>query len=350
MNLKAAEIDRFLSAPPAGVRAAVIFGRDRGGVRERADRLASVIAARPDDPFDVDLLTEEEIEADPARLQDALCAFSLFGGRRLVRVRLTAPRADVDRAVLEAFKAHESGALNPDAFLLIEAGDLSKGSGLRGAAERAKSAALVPVYEEDQRSLQTLVKDALAAEGLSIAPDALAALGRRFPKERAVVRSEIERLILFLGPGSGMRGTLAELADFFGVEPEASLRNAAADAFAGRMLECQSGLRRARAEGEGGVAALRALSSHLARLRRARALIDAGRSEEEVSRELSVFWKEKDDFFAQTRAWPAKELIALSTELLAAEESAKSAGAPDDLIAERLALQIAARGRRRRGS
>src|SRR4051794_3481079 len=56
------DIERFLKGPPGDVRAALIYGRDRGVVRERADALAKVIAKIPDDPFDVALLTDSDID------------------------------------------------------------------------------------------------------------------------------------------------------------------------------------------------------------------------------------------------------------------------------------------------
>ena len=67
---KRADADRFLARPPANVRAAVIWGRDRGGVRERADGLARKVCDNPDDPFDAALLTEADVDADGARLAD----------------------------------------------------------------------------------------------------------------------------------------------------------------------------------------------------------------------------------------------------------------------------------------
>src|SRR5260370_40512744 len=84
------------------------------------------------------------------------------------------------------------------------------------------------------------------------------------PKERGVARQEIERLALYLGPGSGAVATPADLEPFLGVEPEASLFDAAADAFGGRVGEAQAGLRRAAQEGESGPAAVRALGLALA--------------------------------------------------------------------------------------
>ncbi|MBN4747372.1 DNA polymerase III subunit delta, partial [Pandoraea nosoerga] len=130
-----------LSNPPADVRAALIYGRDRAVVRERADGLAGKVAVRPDDPFDVALLTETDIDGDPARLEDELAALSMMGGRRLVRLKLTGDKASADRKAAEALKAHAEGKLNPDAFFLIEGGALGRDSALRKAAEGAKAGA-----------------------------------------------------------------------------------------------------------------------------------------------------------------------------------------------------------------
>ncbi|MGC1304399.1 MAG: DNA polymerase III subunit delta, partial [Caulobacteraceae bacterium] len=110
---KRADADRFLSNPTPGVRAAVIWGRDRGGVRERANLLATKVCDRPDDPFDAALLTESDVDSDGARLADELSAISMLGGRRMVRLRLTGEKPAVDRAAAEALTAHADGLFNP---------------------------------------------------------------------------------------------------------------------------------------------------------------------------------------------------------------------------------------------
>jgi DNA polymerase-3 subunit delta len=86
---KRPDIERFLAAPGAGVRAAIVHGRDGGVVRERADALAKVSTARPDDPFDTALLVEADLASDEARLEGELAAISMMGGRRLIRLRLS---------------------------------------------------------------------------------------------------------------------------------------------------------------------------------------------------------------------------------------------------------------------
>jgi len=343
---KRPEIDRFLATPPAEVRAALIFGRDRSGVRERADRLAARVAVRPDDPFDVALLAEADIDRDPARLEDELSALSMMGGRRLVRLRLTDGKSGPERAAGEALKAHAEGGFNPEAFFLVEAGALEKGSSLRKAAESAKSAAAIVVYEDETADVARLVREALAAEGVSLTPEALELFAARLPKERGVARQEIERLILFLGPGSGANAGPADLVDHLGVEPEASLAEAALDAFGGRAAQAQASLRRSRAEGEGGPAAVRAIGQHLGRLRRGLVLTGNGASAAEAAKSMRIFWKTEREFIRQIRAWRLADLDALQPEVFEADRACKTTGSPDGLIAERLALTIAARARR----
>ena len=344
---KKAEVERFLGHPPPEVRICLIHGRDRGGVRERADGLAARIVPRPDDPFDVALLTETDLDNDPAKLMDELAAMSLMGGRRLVRLKLTGERVGPDKQAAEALKAHAEGTLNPDAFFLIEAGALDRTSALRKAAESSKQAVAIPVYEDEIGDVSRYVREALSADKVGLTSEALDMFVARLPKERGVMRQEIERLVLYHGPGSGKTANPSDLTDHLGVEPEASLFDAASDAFGGKVKEAQSALRRARAEGEGGPAAVRALSQHLMRLRRAMTLMSTGMGPQEAAKAVGVFWKQEREFLRQARAWKLSDLDMLQPELLDADRACKSTGSPDGLIAERMALSIAARARRR---
>jgi len=340
------DAEQFLAAPRAGVRAALIFGRDLGVVRERAQGLAEKVAARPDDPFDVALVSDGDLDEDPGRLVDELMAYSLMGGRRLVRLRLGSEKVGPDRLAAAALERHAACEFNPDAFFLIEAGNLDRNSALRRAAEKQAAAVAIPCYEDEIGDLARLAREGLAKDRLSLTADALDLFVRRLPHERGVARREIERLALYLGPGSGAVGTPDDLADFLGVEPEASLSDAAQDAFGGRLTAAQTGLRRAAQEGEGGPAAVRAMSQHLARLRRTATLRAAGAELAEAAKASGVFWKNEREFLRQARAWDLKPIAEIQPELLAADRACKTTGSPDHLIAERLALTIAAKARR----
>jgi len=340
------DAEQFLAAPRAGVRAALIFGRDLGVVRERAQGLAQKVAERPDDPFDVALVSDGDLDDDPARLVDELMAYSLMGGRRLVRLRLSSERAGPDRAAADALERHAAGEFNPDAFFLIEAGALGRDSALRKAAERAEGAAVIPCYEDEPGDVARLVREALAQDKVGLNAEALELFVARLPKERGVARQEIERLTMYLGPGSGVVATPADLTPFLGVEPDASLAEAAQDAFGGKLAAAHAGLRRAAAEGEGGPAAVRAMGLHLGRLRRTLTLAKAGAGLAEAAKASGVFWRNEREFLRQARAWSLDQLDVLQPEVLNADRACKQTGSPDGLIAERLALTIAGRARR----
>ncbi len=341
---KRPEVERFLKGPEPQFRAALIYGRDRGGVRERADKLAKVVTANPDDPFDSAMLTDDELES--GRLEGELSAISMMGGRRLVRVRFSSEKSGPDKLAAEALQAHADGKLNPDAFFLIEAGALGRDSAMRKVAEKAAACATIPCYEDEPGDVARLVREHLSADKVSLDTQALELFVSRLPRERGVARQEMERLSLWLGPGSGRTANAADLEDFLGVEPEASLSDAASDAFGGKLAAAQAGLRRAAAEGEGGPAAVRAMGMHLARLRRILTLAGNGASLPEAAKASGVFWKNEREILRQCRSWTLEHLLALHPEVLAADMACKTAGAPDQLLAERLALTIAGRARR----
>jgi DNA polymerase-3 subunit delta len=342
---KRPDIERFLKEPGRDVRAALLYGRDRGVVRERAEQLARKIAANPDDPFDVAMLTDGDLD-EGGKLEGELSALSMMGGRRLVRLRLGGDKAGPEKAAAEALTGHADGQFNTEAFFLIEAGELRKDSALRKVAEKAAACAAIPCYEDEAGDIARMVRETLARDKVGLDSQALDLFVARMPKERGVARQEIERLALFLGPNSGVTATAADLEQFLGVEPEASLSDAAADAFGGRPGPAQAGLRRAAAEGEAGVAAVRAMGMYLAKLRRTLTLAQSGAGLAEAAKSSGVFWKQEREFLRQARAWTLPHLDVIQPEVLNADRACKQAASPDALIAERLAMTIAGRARR----
>jgi len=340
------DIDRFLAGPGKAIRAAVIHGRDLGVVRERGQSLLLAVADRPDDPFDVALLTEADITSDPGRLEGELMAYSMMGGRRVVRLRLGADKGAADRLAAEALAAHLDGRFNPGAFFLIEAGALGRDSALRRAAEAAQACGAIACYEDEPGDLARFTREALAADHLALTSEALERFVTRLPRERGVARREIERLILFLGPGRQGAAGLADLQGFFGVEPDASLSDAAIDAFGGRPGAAHAGLRRAAQDGESGVSAVRALGVHLGRLRRIAVLQRGCAGVQAAVKASGVFWKSEREVGRQAQAWSLGDLDRIQAALLAADRACKQSGSPDQLLAERLAITIADRARR----
>jgi len=343
---KRPDVDRFLKAPDAGVRAAVIHGKDRSGVTERALTLCRTITPDLNDPFNVTLLTEADIDGDAVRLEEALTALSMIGGRRLVRIRLSDGKAGVDKAVAAALTAHAEGAYNPDAMLVIEAGALGRESALRKAAEKAQGAVAIACYEDEVGDVARMTREALGVDKVGLSSDALDRFVARLPRERGLMRQEIERLILYIGPGSGRTIDVEELDAHLGVEPDASLSDAALQAFGGRPGPAQAGLRRALAEGESAVMAVRMASLHLGKRRRINVLQANGAGAKEAAKAAGVFWKQEAEMLRQSRAWRLELLDEVQDSINTADVMTKTTGMPEALIAERLLLEIAARAKR----
>lgn len=343
---KRPDVDRFLKAPDAAVRAAVIHGKDRSGVTERALTLCRTITPDLNDPFNVTLLTEADIDGDAVRLEEALTALSMIGGRRLVRIRLSDGKAGVDKAVAAALTAHAEGAYNPDAMLVIEAGALGRESALRKAAEKAQGAVAIACYEDEVGDVARMTREALGVDKVGLSSDALDRFVARLPRERGLMRQEIERLILYIGPGSGRTIDVEELDAHLGVEPDASLSDAALQAFGGRPGPAQAGLRRALAEGESAVMAVRMASLHLGKLSRINVLQANGAGAKEAAKAAGVFWKQEAEMLRQSRAWRLELLDEVQDGINTADVMTKTTGMPEALIAERLLLEIAARAKR----
>ncbi len=137
-------------------------------MQERAEKILKSVTPDLTDPFNVADLSEATLLADPARLADEAAAISMMGGRRVVRVR------GAGNNLAELFEGFLEGAERAgDALVVVEAGDLSKGTGLRKLFEEDDDAAAIACYADNARSLEDVVREGLRAEGLAIAPEAL---------------------------------------------------------------------------------------------------------------------------------------------------------------------------------
>ncbi|MGO7425731.1 DNA polymerase III subunit delta, partial [Rhizobium ruizarguesonis] len=83
------------------------------------------------------------------------------------------------------------------AYLIVEAGDLKKGSLLRKTAEAARSVMTIPSYADDSRALNALIDTELSAEKLGITPAARQALIALIGGDRIASRNEVRKLALY---------------------------------------------------------------------------------------------------------------------------------------------------------
>jgi DNA polymerase III subunit delta len=191
-EIKSHEFERFLEKGAELYRFHVIYGPDRGLVSERAGQLAKRSGVALDDPFALLKLDASDLQGDPGRLLDEVNALGLFGGDKLVWLR----GVNNEKPVLDAVQAI-LGQGPPANMLIIEAGDLKKGSGLRKIVEPSKHVAVIPCYADDARALNTLIDTELSAEGLAITPEARRHLVDQLGGDRVASRNEIRKLALY---------------------------------------------------------------------------------------------------------------------------------------------------------
>src|SRR4051812_10053378 len=188
--LKAAEVDSFVTRPSAERPIVLLCGPDAGLVHERAEKLINASVDDPRDPFALVRIEGDALASEPSRLVEEAHTVPLFGGRRAVWVK-AGSRNFV--AAVEAVVAQPP----TDCRIVIEAGDLKRNAPLRAVCEKAKCAAAIPCYIDNERDLIRLVDDEMRAARLSIAPDARAALVSLIGGDRQASRSEIRKLALY---------------------------------------------------------------------------------------------------------------------------------------------------------
>jgi DNA polymerase III subunit delta len=335
MIVKSHEADKYVASPPKGLTLALVYGPDAGLVQERAEKLLKSVAPDLTDAFNVSDLSESTLLADPARLADEAAAISMMGGRRVVRVR----GAGNDLAdLLESFAEDPKG----DALVVIEAGDLAKTSALRKIFDGHKTAAAVQCYPDSVRDLGDVVRDALRAEGLSIAPDALEDAVSRLGSDRGVTRREIEKLLLYMHGKKQV--ALEDVRAVMGDEAEARSESACDAAAGGDLVKLDRELERLWVSDVAPAQVLRSAMGHFQRLVQARESANRGEAIDTVMKRLRppVHFSRSQAFKNQAQRWNTDKLGEALDMLLDAEAMTRTTSVPAEAVTGRVLMNIAA--------
>jgi DNA polymerase-3 subunit delta len=335
MIVAARDADRFVAQPPKGLRVALVFGPDAGLVQERAEKLLKTVTPDLTDAFNVADLSESVLLSDPARLADEAAAISMMGGRRVVRVR------GASNDLAELFEQFLDDPLG-DALVVVEAGDLSKGTGLRKLFEGDDKAAAIACYADNARNLEDVVRDALRAEGLSIAPDALADAVSRLGSDRGVTRRELEKLALY---AKGQKSvSLDDVRAVMGDEAEARTEEATDAAGNGDFAKLDLALERLWTADMSPVAVVRGAMGHFQRLLLVAESTARGEQLDTALKRLRppLHFLRADSFKAQVRRWNQDRIGDALDMLLEAETLTKTTAVPAEAVVGRTLMNIAA--------
>jgi DNA polymerase-3 subunit delta len=270
--LKAHEVERFLKRPDLEAGIILVYGPDTGLVRETAQRLVRHYAGADSDGMGLTTLDGGELDGDPGRLLVEARTSSLFGEKRVVRVRNAGKALTVPLSALAEDPA--------DAIVVLEAGNLAPRDALRALAEGARTARALPCYADSDETILKLINESFAKAGIRAAPEVAATLRDQLGNDREVTRREIEKLVLYADQSKVLeRDDVLTLC----ADNAALVLDEVADAIGtGHAERLDAALGRALAAAVNPQQLLASVVLHFAQLRRWRAIVDGGTSPRDV--------------------------------------------------------------------
>ena len=330
MKLEPRRVEAFLK-DPGPTRAVLLYGDDVGQIAERALQLVACVAGSAGDPFRVVELGRESRD----QLAAEAASLSLTGGRRVVRVR------DATDAWVGEVEATLAGA--GTALVVLEGAGLPSRSRLRALLERAPDGAAIGCHAVAGAQLGRDIRGTLQQHGIACDAATVEWLQAHLGADLAATRAELEKLVLFIGPGG--TADLAAVAACVGDLAGMSLDDALFAATAGEVAQADRALAVALAEGATPVGVLRAALLHVQRLHRARLLVDAGTSATEAAKAMRppLFFRREPAFMVALRLWPEARLVAAAAGLWRDENACKRTAAPAEAVCRHAVLGLALR-------
>ncbi|UYN98759.1 MAG: DNA polymerase III subunit delta [Devosia sp.] len=329
--LKAHEVARFLNRPDLDEGIFLAYGPDGGLVRETAQRLIRHFGAG-DAAADVTIFDGPELAADPSLLVLEARSVSLFGGKRIIRVR-NATKALV--MPLTELRDDPGGAV-----IVLEADNLPPRDALRALVEAAKLGRALPCYPDTDETLASLMRDSFNQAGIRIDGDVIPTLRDILGNDREVTRREIEKLSLYAAASKELtrEDVLLLCADNGALAIDAILDATGS----GQAERLELALNRALSANVNPQQLLAMLNTHFANLRRWRVEVDAGKGARAVldGQRPKPHFSRIGALEQQLRLWSDAALAVATERLLQAVSDSRRKPALAETVLRRTTLAL----------
>ncbi len=307
------------------VRAVLIYGPDAGQVDEFCDNAISKLGIDKDNLFALD---SDELREKQDALFAESCTPSMFGGRKMV---IISNAGDASARTIEELISHPGLC----ATVIVTAGDLRAGGGLRSLFESDEKLAALACYTDDARTLTTLIRNELSAAGIGrIHPDAMAYMTAHMGGDRGITRGFLTKLALYVDEKKTI-----DLEDVEKCLPD----SAAADMddflyslTAGHVAQTMTALDRLLYDNAEPNMLVRMLDGHFKKLMTA--VVDG-----QLPR---LFWKVAEKFNNAVKMWPVSEITAVLVRLNELEKQLRTTGMPAEVLLRDFALKLSVRAAR----
>ena len=308
------------------IRAVLIYGPDAGQVDEYCDLAIEKLQIEKDNLFALD--SDELREKQDALFAEA-CTPSMFGGNKLV---LISNAGDACAKSVAELISH-SGLC---ATVIVAAGDLRAGGGLRALFEGADDMAAFACYTDDARTLATLIRNELSASaGIhQITPDAMDYMTSHLGSDRGITRGFLAKIALYVDDKR-----IVELSDVEKCLPDtgaADMDDFLYSLTAGHIQQTMTALDRLLYDNKESNMLVRMLDSHFKKLQNA-----------VVNGQLPrLFWKVEDKFKQAMKIWSESEITTVLIRLNELERQLRTTGMPSEILLRDFALKLSLRAAR----
>lgn len=329
MKISPSQIESYINRiAQEKIAGCLLFGPEAALVNYRFNLIAKKITPNLADPFLVTNISKEKLTEDKAILGDEFFSYSMLGGRKLILIR------DSDVAAGAALKMLFSDAYyakKSDNFILIQGGDLDKSSALRKICEENPHFAAIACYEDNDSVIKKFIVDELAKNKVKFNVDVTNFLFEKFGKNRQIILSELEKILIFLGDEKNLNVDLIEKLTASEAEISA---NEFVDNFVTQKFDLASlSAEKLFREGFEAVTLLRFLSNYLQKIYQARVEIDInGASFDEAIQNQRLFFKAEAVFRVALKKLSKDFLIKNLANLQILEIKMKNGLMPPKLI------------------
>jgi DNA polymerase-3 subunit delta len=332
--IKPQQTATFLKTPPGELTAALFHGSDPGLVSERSAALAKVLAGRENPPGEILKIDDSELDEDAGLLETELQTRPMFSGRRIVR-------AIAGRRISAQLLKPLIASAPLEGLLIVEAGNLKPDDALRALFEGHATCYAVPCYPDTAADIDNLIAEVLTSFKLSIDGDARDLLQSRLGADRALSRSEVEKLALYCLGRSQI--TFEDVDMLVGDAAGLAIERIAEAVADGRTKSAVSDFGRALASGEDAQMIIGVLQRYFQKLHRVRSDVDSGQRLDDALKYLRppLFFKQRDIFARQVRSWTRGQLDQALRRISEAAKAARLSSDLEDVVAERLILALA---------
>lgn len=308
------------------IRAVLIYGPDAGQVDEYCDLAIEKLGVEKDNLFALD--SDELREKQDALFAEA-CTPSMFGGNKMV---LISNAGDACAKAVSELISH-SGLC---ATVIVAAGDLRAGGGLRTLFEGANNMAALACYTDDAKTLAALIRSELSASaGINqITPDAMDYMTSHLGSDRGITRGFLAKIALYVDDKR-----IVELSDVEKCLPDtgaADMDDFLYSLTAGHIQQTMTALDRLLYDNKESNMLVRMLDGHFKKLQNA-----------VVNGQLPrLFWKVEDKFKQAIRIWSESEITTVLIRLNELEKQLRTTGMPAEILLRDFSLKLSLRAAR----